>query len=88
MYTFVRNEDFYREITQYLSKRININELNKIILSRNISLLSKLLENCTQLDKKEFYIDNKDKIINSLQEAHWTKGEKFFNLFIQSWNTE
>lgn len=65
---------------------MNIGELNKIILSQNMSLLSKLLENCNEIDKKQFFINNQDKIIDLLQEGSWKKGKKLFELFIHSWN--
>ena len=85
VYSFVRNEDYYNEITGHLSKQINFNIINNLIISRNMSLFAKILENCDELDKITVFIKQKDNIIQFLQETGWKKGEKLFNLFLESW---
>ena len=82
---FTRNEDYYNEIFTLLNKRINHNQLNKVILSRNITLFSKILENCDESDRKEFFIKNETIISKFLKESHWQKGLRLFQLFVQSW---
>ena len=42
VYSFVRNEFYYKEISNYLKYKMNDSILNRIILSRNISLLSNM----------------------------------------------
>ena len=71
MYSFVRNEDYYKEVSEYLLSQMNDNQLNKIIISRNVSLFSKILENCNHNDKHEFFIKRKDNIIKFLNETDW-----------------
>ena len=84
-YSFVRNEDYYKEVSEYLTKSMDINEINQIIVSRNISSFSKMLENCSDDDKKNVFIKQQDKIKQFLNETHWKKGLKLFDLFLKSW---
>ena len=88
VYSFVRNEFYYKEISNYLNNnkyKMNDSILNRIILTRNISLLSNILENCNQQDKLNYFVKNENSICQFLKQSHWSKGLKLFQLFVKSW---
>ena len=88
VYSFVRNQDYYKEISQYLNNEniiINENELNKVILTKNVSLFSSMLENCTSKEKNQFFIAKQENIVTFLKEVGWKKGLSLFSLFVDSW---
>ena len=87
VYSFVRNEYYYKEIAFYLSDRYKMNDsmLNPIILSKNISLFSNMLENCNTYDKENYFLKQENEICTFLKESHFTKGLKLFQLFVKKW---
>ena len=86
LYSFVRNEDYYKEVSSYLTSKLDTNTLYPVIISRNMTLFANMLLNCNSYDKDEFFIKEKDQIVVFLKEANWKKGLKLFNLYINSWS--
>ena len=69
----------------YLHNKMNNNDLNKIILSRNLALFCQMLENCSKYDKYQFFIKQQNTIETFLKENDWQKGLKLCGLFVGSW---
>ena len=88
VYSFVRNKEYYNEISLFLNKKMNSKEINKIILSQNLSLFSMVLENSSKYDQTEYLMKNKENIVKFLNQSDWKKGLKLFKLFVNRWELE
>ena len=85
----MRNEDYYKEISNYLNKKSDYDSiLKKIILSRNVSLFCKILDTCNDNDKNEYFLKNENSIFKFLKENDWKNGQKIFKLFVDCWKTD
>ena len=94
IYSVLRNEDYFKQL-YLLNNNFNINkiefenqlnnQIKRIILTKNMSQFSKLLQDCNQNEMK-FIIVNQKNIKQFIQDNQWKKGSELFDSVLKIWN--
>ena len=92
IYSFVRKQNLFHSICkQYQlsnnNEKFAEEQLSSMILTQNLSDLSKHLESATQFEK-EYIVKNEMKIKTLMKETNWIKGINLVQLCAKQWRQE
>ena len=90
LYSFVRKQDYFADLSNMVNKLDSAaieNDVNRIIVSRNLGKLSKFVLFANEIELN-FLVQNEKKLIEFMKQNDWHKGEVLIRDAISLVNTK